>query len=105
MLAPGSTHPFNVKIHNATGAPEDFFLDPRLAASAAGSLAPLVPNPLTLPLPPTGVPQERLVPTQSSARTIAAAAATSAGTVPPGSFPRDPHLFSGLPTGGRNHPG
>ncbi len=33
MLAPGSTHTFNVKIHNATGAPEDFFLDPRLAAS------------------------------------------------------------------------
>ena len=104
MLAPGSTHTFNVKIHNATGAPEDFFLDPRLAASAAVSLAPLVPNPLTLPLPPTGVPQEWLVPTQSSAVTIAASAATSPVTFDAGSFLGDPDLFSGLPTGGSNDP-
>ena len=32
MLAPGSTHTFKIKIHNASGAPEDFFLDPRLSA-------------------------------------------------------------------------
>src|SRR5258708_19178589 len=103
-LAPGSTHPFNVKIHNATGGPEDSFLDPGLAASAAVSLAPLVPNPLTLPLPPTGVPQEWLVPTQSSAVTIAASAATSPVTFDAGSFLGDPDLFSGLPTGGSNDP-
>src|SRR5258707_3146802 len=98
MLAPGSTHPFNVKIHNATGAPEDFFLDPRLAASAAVSLAPLVPNPLTLPLPPTGVPHEWLVPTPSSALTIAAPAATSPGTFDAGPFLVGPDHCSRPPT-------
>src|SRR5258708_33787139 len=71
MLAPGSTHTFNVKIHNAIGAPEDFFLDPRLAASAAGSMAPLVPNPPTLPLPPTVVPQAGLAPAHSGPVAIA----------------------------------
>src|SRR5260370_30314200 len=94
MLAPGSTHTFNVKIHNATGAPEDFFLDPRLAASAAVSLAPLVPTPLTLPLPPTGVPQAWLVPPQSSALTIAAPAAAPPGPVRPGPRLGGPRPFS-----------
>src|SRR5258707_11926167 len=98
MLAPGSTHPFNVKIHNATGAPEDFFLDPRLAASAAGSLAPPVPNPLTPPLPPTGVPQEWPGPTQSSALTIAPSAPNSPVPFDPGSVPGDPDPIPVPPT-------
>jgi hypothetical protein len=104
MLAPGSTHTFSVKIHNATGAPENFFLDPRLSTSGTLSLAPLVPNPLTLPLAPTSPAQEWLVPTEASSATIAASGATSPVTFDAGPILGDPDLFSGLPTGGSNNP-
>jgi hypothetical protein len=103
-LAAGSTHTYQVKIHNGSVAPEDFFLDPRLTASATESLLPAVSNPITLPLPATGTPQEWLVPTQSSSVTITASDATAPVTFDAGSFLGDPDLFSQLPTGGSNDP-
>jgi hypothetical protein len=103
-LAPGSTHSFNVRIHNTTGAPENFFLDPRLSTSGTLSLVPLLPNPLTVPLLATGFPQEWVVPTESSSATITASGATEPVTFDAGAFLGDPDLFSGLPTGGSNDP-
>jgi hypothetical protein len=103
-LAHGSTHTFSVKIHNATGAPEDFFLDPRLTTSGTVPLAPLVRNPLTLPLSSVSPPQQWLIPTQSGSVTITASGATSPVTFDAMSFLGDPDLFSGLPAGGSNNP-
>jgi hypothetical protein len=104
MLARGSTHTFNVKIHNATGTPEDFFLDPRLATTGTVPLAALAPNPLTLPLSPFSSPQLWVIPTESSSVTLSASGATSPVTFDGGSPLGDPDLFSGLPTGGSNNP-
>jgi hypothetical protein len=104
MLARGSTHTFNVKIHNATGTPEDFFLDPRLATTGTVPLAALAPNPLTLPLTPFSSPQLWVIPTESSSVTLSASGATSPVTFDGGSPLGDPDLFSGLPTGGSNNP-
>ncbi len=104
-LAPGSTHTFRVRIHNAGVAAEDFFLDPRLAASGTVSLLAAFPNPLTLPLSAaTGFPQEWLVPTESSSVTITASDATAPVTFDASSALGDPDLFSELPTGGSNDP-
>jgi hypothetical protein len=103
-LAPGSTHTYRVQIHNAGPAPEDFFLDPRLSTSGTVPLLPVFPNPLTLPLPAVGFPQEWLVPTESSSATITASGATAPVTFDAGSFLGDPDLFSELPTGGSNDP-
>jgi hypothetical protein len=103
-LAPGSTHSYNVKIHNATGAPENFFLDPRLSASGTMTLLPAFPNPIQVPLLATSFPQEWLVPTESSSATITASGATAPVTFDAGSFLGDPDLFSGLPTGGSDDP-
>jgi hypothetical protein len=103
-LARGSTHSFNVKIHNATGTPEDFFLDPRLSATGTVPLAALAPNPLTLPLTPISSPQLWVIPTESSSVTLSASGATAPVTFDGGSPLGDPDLFSGLPTGGSNNP-
>jgi hypothetical protein len=102
-LAPGSVHTFRVKIHNAGVAPEDFFLDPRLAASGTASLLPIFPNPIAVPLT-VGFPQEWLVPTETSSVTITASGATAPVTFDASSVLGDPDLFSGLPTGGGNDP-
>jgi Subtilase family len=103
-LVPGSKYTFRVKIHNTGVAPENFFLDPRLSSSETVSLLPLAPNPLTLPIPATGFPQEWLVPTESSSVTVSADDATSPVTFDAGQFLGDPDLFSGLPTGGSDDP-
>jgi Subtilase family len=103
-LAPGSTHTFRVQIHNAGPGPENFFLDPRLSASGTVSLIPGFPNPITLPIPATGFPQEWLVPTESSSATITASDATAPVTFDAGPAIGDPDLFSELPTGGSNDP-
>ena len=103
-LAPGSTHTFKIRINNASTAPEDFFLDPRLSSSGTVPLAPLVPNPLKLPLLPTSPPQQWVIPTESSSVTITASGATSPVTFDAMSLLGDPDLFSGLPTGGGNNP-
>jgi len=103
-LVPGSKYTFRVKIHNTGVAPENFFLDPRLSGSETVSLLPAFPNPLTLPLPATGFPQEWLVPTESAGVTISASDATSPVTFDAGPFLGDPDLFSGLPTGGSDDP-
>ena len=103
-LAPGSTHTFRVQIRNAGPAPEDFFLDPRLGASETVSLRPAFANPVTVPVPAIGAPQEWLVPTESSSATITASGATAPVTFDAGSVLGDPDLFSELPTGGGNDP-
>jgi hypothetical protein len=103
-LAPGSTHTFRVQIHNAGPGPENFFLDPRLSASGTVTLLPLLPNPITLPIPAIGFPQEWLVPTESSSATITASGATAPVTFDGGPTIGDPDLFSELPTGGSNDP-
>jgi hypothetical protein len=103
-LAPGSKHTYRIRIHNAGPASEDFFLDPRLSASGAVSLLPAFPNPLTLPLPATGFPQEWLVPTESGSVTITASGATAPVTFDASSFLGDPDLFSEAPMGGSNDP-
>jgi hypothetical protein len=104
-LAPGSTHTFRVQIHNAGPGPENFFLDPRLSGSETVSLLPLLPNPITLPIPAIGFPQEWLVPTESSSATVTASGATAPVTFDAGPTIGDPDLFSELPTGGSNDPG
>jgi hypothetical protein len=103
-LAAGSTHTYQVKVRNTGAAPEDFYLDPRLTATATQALAPEQPNPITLPLPATGAPQEWVVPTETSSVTITASDATAPVTFDSGPDLGDPDLFSELPTGGSNDP-
>ena len=103
-LAPGSTHTFRVQIRNAGPAPEDFFLDPRLSASETVSLLPAFTNPVAVPVPAIGAPQEWLIPTESSSATITASGATAPVTFDAGSVLGDPDLFSEFPTGGGNDP-
>jgi len=91
-------------VRNTGAAPEDFYLDPRLSTSATLALAPLVPNPITLPVPATGSPQEWVVPTESSSVTVTASDATAPMTFDSGPDLGDPDLFSELPTGGSNDP-
>ncbi len=104
ILAAGSTHTYQVKVRNTGVAPEDFYLDPRLSTSVTEALAPLVPNPITLPVPATGSPQEWVVPTESSSVTVTASDATAPMTFDSGPDLGDPDLFSELPTGGSNDP-
>ena len=73
-LPAGKKFTFPVTITNTSPAPEDFFLDPRLSATATLTLAPLTAgftaasNTSTLPL--TTFPSSYFVPSQTSAITV-----------------------------------
>ena len=68
------------------------------------SLLPAFTNPVAVPVPAIGAPQEWLIPTESSSATITASGATAPVTFDAGSVLGDPDLFSELPTGGGNDP-
>jgi hypothetical protein len=102
-----------VSITNNGAAPEGFFVDPRLNATASISLAPLSPE-TGLPLPLTTSPPVWLVPSQTSSLSVAAIAslpimfdfgpfagdpdlASSVGTTPTGSYtPAGGQVTAGL---------
>jgi hypothetical protein len=80
-----------VTITNTGVAPEDFFLDPRLAVTQTYTLAPL--DAATNPLPLTGNVPEWLVPTETSAVNVAQTSSPAAMfDTEPG--PGDPDLAS-----------
>jgi hypothetical protein len=60
-----------VRITNTGVAPGAFFVDPRLDATQSLTLAPLGPATVSLPLAPPTVPPDWLVPTETSALTVA----------------------------------
>jgi hypothetical protein len=74
-LTAGVADTIPVTITNTGAAPEDYFLDPRLATTATMTLAPLTPalgngsNTSTLPLGPAG-PPEYWVPSHSTSVTV-----------------------------------
>jgi len=95
-LAAGMPVTVPVAITNRGQAPEDFFVDPRLNATASLALAPLVPTtnlalPLTVEFPP-----QWLVPTQTSS-VSSAASATLPIMFDLSPFPGDPDIASGSP--------
>jgi hypothetical protein len=96
-LARGKAVTYQVSVHNGGAAPENIFLDPRLAKGAVYRLQPQAPVTVQLPLAPKASPPEWLVPTLTRRLSVTATSASPAVPVmfDSGPYPGDPDKASG----------
>lgn len=66
-----------VRVHNPGPAPQDYFIDPRLARITSIALAPQSPASMTLPIPADGASASWLVPTDTTSLSLSAESAAA----------------------------
>lgn len=96
-LARGKPVTYHVLVHNGGSAPEDIFLDPRLARYVTYRLQPQDPVTVQLPLAAQASPPEWIVPAVTRSLWVTATSASPAVPVmfDSGPYPGDPDRASG----------
>jgi hypothetical protein len=96
-LARGKPVTYQVSVHNGGAAPENIFLDPRLARLTTYRLQPQDRATVQLPLAATASPPEWIVPTMTYSLSVTATSASPAVPVmfDFGPYPGDPDAASG----------
>ena len=96
-LARGKPVTYHIAVHNGGAAPEDIFLDPRLARYVTYRLQPQAPVTVQLPLTAQASPPEWIVPAVTRGVWVTATSASPAVPVmfDSGPYPGDPDRASG----------